>query len=276
MSLTAYVRYDNTGRIVPGGPIVTSIKPKVGDWVAVDDVLTTVPNYKLRGFIRYIKNGNYVAGSLILQHDEPQDGNWKEVYVLNPACCATTTTTTSSSTSTTTTTTSSTSSTSTTTTTTTAAPACDTLTITGLNANTTANSATKTTAGGWDASAYSTETYTTPVTLTFQTSTNGNYLMGGFAYTPTANAETYTNTTYGLYVQNDFLEIYENGGQVNVPGAITTLSTDVWKVVYNGTTVTYYQNNVLIYTSANPVTQPLHVFFALLTPEEGVNNICAV
>lgn len=105
MSLTAYVRYDNTGRIVPGGPIITSVKPKVGDWVAVDEVLTTVPNYKLRGFIRYIKNGNYVAGSLILQHNEPQDGNWKEVYVLNPACCATTTTTTSSSTSTTTTTT---------------------------------------------------------------------------------------------------------------------------------------------------------------------------
>lgn len=94
MSLTAYVRYDNTGRIVPGGPIVTSVKPKVGDWLAVDEVLTTVPNYKLRGFIRYIKNGNYVAGSLILQHDVPQDGNWKEVYVLKPAIGSTTTTTT--------------------------------------------------------------------------------------------------------------------------------------------------------------------------------------
>jgi len=125
----AYVRYDNTGRIVPGGPIVTSVKPKVGNWVAVSDVLTTTPNYKLRGFIRYIKNGDYVAGSLILQHDAPQDGNWKEVYVLNPACCAvptttttttnipvTTTTTTSSSTSTSTTTSTSTSTTSTTTT----------------------------------------------------------------------------------------------------------------------------------------------------------------
>jgi len=87
MSLTAYVRYDNKGRIVPGGPIVTSIKPKVGDWVAVDDVITTVPNYKLRGFVRYIKNNKYVAGSLILQHTAPLDGKWKEVYVLNPACC---------------------------------------------------------------------------------------------------------------------------------------------------------------------------------------------
>jgi hypothetical protein len=94
MSLKAYVRYDNTERIVPGGPIVTSVKPKVGDWVAVDDVLvtTTASNYKLRGFIRYLKNGNYVAGSLILQHNAPKDGNWKEVYVINPACCGATTT----------------------------------------------------------------------------------------------------------------------------------------------------------------------------------------
>jgi hypothetical protein len=94
MSLKAYVRYDNTERIVPGGPIVTSVKPKVGNWIAVDDVLvtTTASNYKLRGFIRYLKNGNYVAGSLILQHNAPKDGNWKEVYVINPACCGATTT----------------------------------------------------------------------------------------------------------------------------------------------------------------------------------------
>lgn len=93
MSLTAYVRYDNKGRIVPGGPIVTSVKPKVGDWVAIDDVLvtTTPPNYKLRAFVRYINriggqnNSNkYVAGSMILQHNEPQDGNWKEIYFIKP------------------------------------------------------------------------------------------------------------------------------------------------------------------------------------------------
>jgi hypothetical protein len=115
----AYVRYDNTGRIVPGGPIITSVKPKVGDWVAVDDVLTTTPNYKLRGFIRYIKNGDYVAGSLILQHDAPQDGNWKEVYVLYPSPVVPTTTTTTTNIPVTTTTTSSSTSTSTSTTSTT-------------------------------------------------------------------------------------------------------------------------------------------------------------
>ena len=153
---------------------------------------------------------------------------------------------------------------------------CDSFTFNSINANTTTTSAIKTSAGGWDSSAYSLETYTTPVTLTFQTTANGNILMGGFSYNPTGNVETYVNISYGIYLQNNFIEIYENGNQVNVPGSITTLSTDVWKVEYNGTNVTYYKNNVLIYTSSNPVLQPLHVFFALYTPAEGVNNVCVI
>jgi hypothetical protein len=153
---------------------------------------------------------------------------------------------------------------------------CDTFTFNSINANTTINSAIKTSGGGWDASAYSVETYTNPVTLTFQTSNNGNYLMGGFSYNPTGNTETYTNITYGLYIQPGFLEIYENGQQVTVPGSMTTLSTDIWKVIYNGTNVTYYKNDVLIYTSSNPVTQPLHIFFPLLTQNEGVTNVCVI
>jgi hypothetical protein len=100
MSLIAYVRYDNYGRIVPGGPIVTSIKPKVGDWVAITEVLTTIANNRLRAFVRYINaasgQNKYVAGSLILQEDKPQDGKWKEIYFIKPceSCNPTTTTTT--------------------------------------------------------------------------------------------------------------------------------------------------------------------------------------
>jgi hypothetical protein len=153
-------------------------------------------------------------------------------------------------------------------------PICDSFTFNSINANTTTTSAIKTSGGGWDASAYSVETYTNPVTVTFQTSTDGNYLMGGFSYNPTGSSETYTNITYGIYLQLNFVEIYENGGQVTVLGSMTTLSTDVWKVEYNGTNVTYYKNDVLIYTSSNPVTQPLHIFFPLLTQNEGVTNVC--
>ena len=36
--LKAYVRYDGTRRIVPGGPIFSHTKPKNGDWVEVDSL----------------------------------------------------------------------------------------------------------------------------------------------------------------------------------------------------------------------------------------------
>jgi hypothetical protein len=132
----------------------------------------------------------------------------------------------------------------------------------------------KTSAGGWDSSAYSAETYSEAVSITFQTSAIDNYLMGGFSCNPTLNSQTYTNTTYGLYIQRGFLEIYEYGGQVNVPGSITRSINDIWKVEYNGTNVRYYHNDNLIYTSSIPVTQPLHAFFALLSGQQGVTDIC--
>lgn len=34
--LKAYVRYDGSGRVLPGGPILQRSKPKVGDWQEID------------------------------------------------------------------------------------------------------------------------------------------------------------------------------------------------------------------------------------------------
>jgi hypothetical protein len=50
----------------------------------------------------------------------------------------------------------------------------------------------------------------------------------------------------------------------------------VWKVDYDGTSVKYYYNSTLLYTSTNAVTQPLHVFFPLFTPNEGAVDICVI
>lgn len=156
---------------------------------------------------------------------------------------------------------------------------CDSFTFIGNNATTTSNSAINDGTGGWDSSAYSLETFTGPVSVTFQTSASGNTLMGGFSYNPTANLnDTYVDTSYGIYTYGtDQIEIYENGGQVAVInlGSVVS-SSDVWKVDYNGTDVKYYRDTTLLYTSTNPVTQPLHVFFPLLTPNEGAVNICVI
>ena len=156
---------------------------------------------------------------------------------------------------------------------------CDSFTFIGNNANTTTTSAIKTSGGGWDSSAYSLETFTGPVSVTFQTSANGNILMGGFSYNPTVNlGDTYVDTSYGIYLYNgNQIEIYENGGQAAVINVGTVVSSsDVWKVDYDGTSVKYYRNSTLLYTSTNAVTQPLHVFFPLFTPNEGAVNICAI
>ena len=34
--LKAYVRYDGTGRVIAGGPILSNFKPKVGNWVEIN------------------------------------------------------------------------------------------------------------------------------------------------------------------------------------------------------------------------------------------------
>jgi hypothetical protein len=156
---------------------------------------------------------------------------------------------------------------------------CDSFTFSGNNATTTTNSAINNGTSGWDSSAYSLETFTGPVSVTFQTSANGNILMGGFSYNPTVNlGDTYVDTSYGIYLYNgDQIEIYENGGQAAVINVGTVVSSsDVWKVDYDGTSVKYYRNSTLLYTSTNAVTQPLHVFFPLFTPNEGAVNICAI
>jgi len=103
--------------------------------------------------------------------------------------------------------------------------------------------------------------------------------MGGFSYNPTATpGSTYEDTSYGIYLYNsDQIEIYENGGQVAVLNVGTVVSSsDVWKVDYDGTSVKYYYNSTLLYTSTNAVTQPLHVFFPLFTPNEGAVDICVI
>jgi hypothetical protein len=156
---------------------------------------------------------------------------------------------------------------------------CDTFTFIGNNATTTSNSAINDGTSGWDSSAYSLETFTGPVSVTFQTSANGNILMGGFSYNPTATpGSTYEDTSYGIYLYNsDNVEIYENGAQVTVLYVGTVVSSsDVWKVDYDGVSVKYYYNSTLIYTSTNAVTQPLHVFFPLFTPNEGAVDICVI
>lgn len=82
MSLNAYIRYDHTGRIVPGGPIVSRNKPAVGNWQIVTPAtgVSVTLSGKLKAFVKINeKAGGYVAGSLFLGNSKPATGRWIEV-----------------------------------------------------------------------------------------------------------------------------------------------------------------------------------------------------
>lgn len=88
--LKAFVRYDGTNRIVPGGPILQRFKPKNGVWEEIGtndccDDFITADNKKLRAFVRIDGKHNVVAGSLILLEKKPKVGHWVQVATSN--CC---------------------------------------------------------------------------------------------------------------------------------------------------------------------------------------------
>jgi len=96
----AYVRYDSHGRIVPGGPIISPYRPKVGFWQPVSLVTgnNVTPN-ALRAFVRLDAYGRVVPSSLLLLSKEPSNADsgtyWLEINAIyRPPFVPTTTTTT--------------------------------------------------------------------------------------------------------------------------------------------------------------------------------------
>jgi len=108
----AYVRYNSQGRIVPGGPIISPYRPKVGNWQPVSKVIgnSVLTSNSLRAFVRIDAYGRVVPSSLLLLSGAPSDADsgtsWLEINATyRPEFVPTTTTTTSTFTSTTSTTT---------------------------------------------------------------------------------------------------------------------------------------------------------------------------
>jgi hypothetical protein len=96
MSLSAYIRYDHNGRIVPGGPIVTKNKPAVGNWQVVAEGTNVTLVGQLRAFVKLNRYNKPLAGSLFLGKSKPATGKWLEVNATYEGAVVPTTTTTTS------------------------------------------------------------------------------------------------------------------------------------------------------------------------------------
>lgn len=81
----AYVRYDSQGRIVPGGPIISPYRPKVGLWQPVSQAIgnSVLTSNSLRAFVRLDAYGRVVPSSLLLLSQAPSDADsgtyWLEI-----------------------------------------------------------------------------------------------------------------------------------------------------------------------------------------------------
>jgi hypothetical protein len=94
----AYVRYNSQGHIVPGGPIVSPYRPKVGFWQSVSKAIgNSVTSNSLRAFIRLDAYGRVVPSSLLLLSKAPSDADsgtsWLEINATYRPYTSTTTTT---------------------------------------------------------------------------------------------------------------------------------------------------------------------------------------
>lgn len=109
----AYVRYNSQGRIVPGGPIISPYRPKVGNWQPVSKAIgnSVLTSNSLRAFVRIDAYGRVVPSSLLLLAGAPSAADsgtsWLEINATYIPYVPTTTTTTTTVQSTTTTTTTS-------------------------------------------------------------------------------------------------------------------------------------------------------------------------
>jgi hypothetical protein len=77
---------------------------------------------------------------------------------------------------------------------------------------------------------------------------------------------------YAFFLQNTTsgpkVFVYESGAQVHAGETYET--TDIFTIRRNGTQVTYYQNDTLLYTSATPITGGLFVDSSLYAGGDSV------
>lgn len=133
-----------------------------------------------------------------------------------------------------------------------------------------ANDLVKTGAAGWNAGASSVESISGDGAVEFSTSESTTNKMVGLS-NGDSNA-SYAEIDFALYLRaNRDIRVFENGADRGVVG--TYNAGDLFRVEVTGTTVTYYKNGSLLYTSMDTPTFPLLADTSLHTTGATVDNV---
>ena len=144
--------------------------------------------------------------------------------------------------------------------------------VEGENVKITTSDAALASGDNWSSYVYATKpTYSGVARVSFSSGFDGNEenpnisnIVGGFTETPTATgAPKYTYLKYGIQINKDGVFIMENGVNKAQVANHATYNEDIASIVYDGTSVKYYWNYVLVYTSTQTQTNTLYAYITL-------------
>lgn len=150
-------------------------------------------------------------------------------------------------------------------------PSAFTLTGSG-NLTITANSITKSSGiSAWDSHGYSTTGFSSDITLKWTLGETNLYKMMGLNSDPTTDA-SYTSLDYAMeFRDNATVYIWENGSNKGSVGTYTII--DVFRISRAGTTITYYKNDIPLYTSSIASSATLSIDSSLHNVGASILNV---
>lgn len=123
----------------------------------------------------------------------------------------------------------------------------------------------------WDGGAYSTEFYTKSAHLVFTANDVSMTGMIGLNSDPATDA-SYASIDYAWYMSNGTALIYEGGSQVGTSYGSYTQTTQ-FAITYDGKTIRYWKDNVVIRTVDRPIGAALYVDSSVYAAGNAFSNI---
>jgi hypothetical protein len=124
---------------------------------------------------------------------------------------------------------------------------------------------------GWTRKAFTKQSYIDSCQISFKVTFSGTYLVCGLSEINNTSVDQ-NDINYGFYISAGSLYYIENGTSVAFAGKTVT-ETDTLNIVYDGSYVIYYLNNVKLREVARAKGNPLYGVVAFNTPYARINDV---